>query len=394
VVITHHVSAPPPSIGARRPELAGLDPVFAAAMAKEPSDRFGGCREFAEQLRQHHGAPSLYAQHTRLALGAIAPTVPPPAALSVGKRPGRRRPRVLIGALVGVAVLIAGGVFAVAKFVGPDDSGTNAGPLTGTYRTDFGPIIGPADTADPNAATALIATYGLRSVCRSTGCVATASRLGGPPVAAPTMVFDEFGGHWVAVALGSDQCRDASAEFWQVFTLQQRPDGTFAGEYTATATKGCADKRTVTLTRTGGVDDNKVADPASTPARVVSPAEALHGSYRTVQTFANGSPQQQSTATVSTDCLRTGDRCMSYVRGLSGFVALVFRAASWSREIENDSQCPQSEDTTHVKSTGTYPLPQPSQNPIALLTGHGHHEQSAPCALSLDFDETFTRTGD
>ncbi len=28
VVITHHVSAPPPSIGARRPELAGLDPVF------------------------------------------------------------------------------------------------------------------------------------------------------------------------------------------------------------------------------------------------------------------------------------------------------------------------------------------------------------------------------
>ena len=76
VVITHHVSAPPPSIGARRPELAGLDPVFAAAMAKEPSDRFGSCREFAEQLRQHHSAPSLYAQHTRLALGATAPTLP------------------------------------------------------------------------------------------------------------------------------------------------------------------------------------------------------------------------------------------------------------------------------------------------------------------------------
>jgi len=50
VVISQHVNAPPPSIGARRPELAGLDPVFAAAMAKAPSRRFASCEEFAEQL--------------------------------------------------------------------------------------------------------------------------------------------------------------------------------------------------------------------------------------------------------------------------------------------------------------------------------------------------------
>ena len=36
VVITQHISSPPPSIGARRPELARLDPVFATAMAKNP----------------------------------------------------------------------------------------------------------------------------------------------------------------------------------------------------------------------------------------------------------------------------------------------------------------------------------------------------------------------
>ena len=50
VVISRHVNAPPPSIGARRPELAGLDAVFASAMAKEPSQRFASCAEFAEQL--------------------------------------------------------------------------------------------------------------------------------------------------------------------------------------------------------------------------------------------------------------------------------------------------------------------------------------------------------
>ena len=55
VVIAQHVSAPPPSIGASRPELAGLDAVFATAMAKEKSARFGSCRQFTDQLSQHLG---------------------------------------------------------------------------------------------------------------------------------------------------------------------------------------------------------------------------------------------------------------------------------------------------------------------------------------------------
>ena len=39
------------------------------------------------------------------------------------------------------------------------------------------------------------------------------------------------------------------------------------------------------------------------------------------------------------------------------------------------------------KSLGT-------QNPINLLLGHGTWEESAPCAMKTEFDETFTRTGD
>jgi serine/threonine-protein kinase len=47
-----------------------------------------------------------------------------------------------------------------------------------------------------------------------------------------------------------------------------------------------------------------------------------------------------------------------------------------------------------VTKTGQYPLPQPLQNPITLLTGSGHQQQTDPCGASVDFDETFTRTGD
>lgn len=43
VVITKHLSAPSPSIGAYHPLLAGLDPVFAKALAKDPSHRFSSC---------------------------------------------------------------------------------------------------------------------------------------------------------------------------------------------------------------------------------------------------------------------------------------------------------------------------------------------------------------
>ena len=148
------------------------------------------------------------------------------------------------------------------------------------------------------------------------------------------------------------------------------------------------------LTRTGGVDDGGVADPARQPARVVSPAEALHGSYRTARTFSNGGQRQQLTAAATTACLRTGDRCMSYLREEAGFVPLVFGAGKWNLQVDDDGQCPQSGETTRIKDIGTYPLPQPAQNPITLLTGRGHHDQSAPCALSVDFDETLTRTGD
>jgi serine/threonine-protein kinase len=51
VVISAHLSAPPPEIGSGDPELGRFGPVFARALAKDPADRFDRCGDFARALQ-------------------------------------------------------------------------------------------------------------------------------------------------------------------------------------------------------------------------------------------------------------------------------------------------------------------------------------------------------
>jgi hypothetical protein len=213
---------------------------------------------------------------------------------------------------------------------------------------------------------------------------------------ASTAVFDQVGGRWVAVALDSEKCRDAPDEIWQVFTVEPCPDGTFTGEYRAAAASACAEKRTVSFTRTGDVDANSLPDPGTLPPRVISPAEALDGRYHITRNFANGMPQQQDGPAVRTDCLRTGDRCMSYFHSGSFDTPMVFGGGNWTLHVEHDQDAPGCGGEVYAKMTGQYPLPQPPKDPITLLTGHGHLDQtgSGSCEVNVDFDETYTRIGD
>jgi serine/threonine-protein kinase len=436
-VAVGHMVAPPPLPSAERNTVPkGLDRVIATGLAKLPTDRYTGALEMAAAARQaitdHVDRPPLPdAERTRptpqygsevahvdpayaggLAMPLLLP--PPPQASgpppSIGK-PSWRRPGLLIGALVAVAVVVAGGIFAAVKFsqhespstptpssntaaTTPGAAAPNTGPFTGLYRVDFGPITTLDGVGEPNAKPS-VATYGVRSVCRQTGCVATASRLSGDSSFAPTAEFDQVGGTWLAVTVASQECRtDPRAEVWQVFKLQPGPNGSFTGENTAAASNSCVAKYTVTFTRTGDVDIESLPDPADLPPRAVSPAEALYGHYRQEQTFTNGQKFNADYAVV-TDCLRTGDRCMSYFHESSGLaLPLVFADGQWTRIRDVDSTCPGIGGAMHVKTTGIYPMPQPVQNPIALLSGHGAQEQTGPCRVNIEFDETFTRNGD
>jgi serine/threonine-protein kinase len=330
-------------------------------------------------------------------------------------RPGRRR-GILIGALVAVVLLIAGGVFAAVQLTKQGEPGptgrpstnassspgiaappANSGPFTGVYRADFGRATGLDGAPRPGTAPST-GTYGVRSVCISGRCVATASQFKGDAAFASTMVFDEVGDQWESVVVNPGQCNGAQTETWQAFTLQPRPDGTLTGEHTRTTADHCAEKRTVTFTRTGDVDPDAdfhpLPDPAGLPPRVVSPAEALRGNYHVTRTFTTrGLPVMQADSPVTTDCLRTGDRCLSYFSIASGDIALLFEGTKFTSTDRTQGPCPNG-DLSNLTADAQYPLPQPPRNPIQLVSGHGTWVQTGTCTVNLEFDETFTRTGD
>jgi serine/threonine protein kinase len=436
VAVGHMVAPPPRPSGEHDTIPTAMDQVIATGLAKQPTDRYPTAVEMAAAARHAITAstdpvgatgptqptpmspvpaPWPDAAKTQTSHGDTPPTTPahfggpPPMPPPAGK--GRRR-GVLIGALVAVAVLVAGGVIAAANLsrdekpaaatpssaptASPPAPAPNTGPFTGIYRADFDRATRLDGVGDPSAAPSA-GTYGLHSVCRPGGCVATASKFTGDVAFAPTMVFDQVGESWVAVALAPSPCKNTTTETWHVFTLQPRPDGSLAGEYIRLTDIGCQEKRAVTFTRTGDVDVNAdfngLPDPAKLPPRVVSPAEALRGRYRITRTFTGGGPQVLGDSAVTTYCLRAGDRCMSYFSVASGDIALVFGGSTWIEKLETDGPCPTGE-MSHLTVNAQFPLPQPPRDAISELTGNGTWIQTASCAVNIGFNETFTRTGD
>ena len=78
-----HLSAPPPSLVARMPELPGaVNQVLARAMAKAPAERYASCLDFADALRQALGLTPYNPQGS-----ATAPAVPQPATSPSGIAP-------------------------------------------------------------------------------------------------------------------------------------------------------------------------------------------------------------------------------------------------------------------------------------------------------------------
>jgi serine/threonine-protein kinase len=409
VAVSHMVMPPPVPSKDRTTIPTAMDGVIATGLAKQPTDRYPSAVQMAAAARQAITDPMSQTQPP--------PPVPPSQStkdLPVGPHPaltqpwqpsgespaapattpaGKRRRRVLIGALSGVVLLIVAGVVAGTVLTRDDKPAATTAPntatapgmadFTGIYRADFSATT-LMDGQLVEGATPTTARWGVHSVCRPEGCMATALRLSGEGPAVSSLVFDEVDGHWVAVGLGSDQCHNAPVEVWDVFTLQPRPDGTLAGEYSGTSSGGCSGKGTVTFARTGSIDVNTLPDPAA----------ALRGHYQLTRNFTNGSPQQDLVYDVTTDCLRTGDRCMSYFHSPSDFRPLVFGDGNWTSDIEFDGNCPPPGGPTHLKFTAQYPMPQPPQDPITQLVGHGRQEQTGTCAASTAVTETFKRTGD
>ncbi len=94
-VLLAHLSAPPPSLTARRPDLpGGADEVLASGMAKTPDQRYASCGDFADALREALGVAPYHprgfaaaAAHP-LPLVAVPTEISPPQAAGNGKAAG------------------------------------------------------------------------------------------------------------------------------------------------------------------------------------------------------------------------------------------------------------------------------------------------------------------
>jgi serine/threonine protein kinase, bacterial len=162
VIISSHLSTPPPRLAEQRPDLGKFDAVVSQGMAKQAADRYPTCADFARALaalvdpRQAEGhatmtaMPSVYRSAGKATRSATAtPLVPEPrseAATVSGAdaKPRRRRGIWIAAGVVCAALLVAGGLVLVSRLM-RSASGGKAAP---TSAAESSPPLVPASAVD------------------------------------------------------------------------------------------------------------------------------------------------------------------------------------------------------------------------------------------------------
>jgi serine/threonine-protein kinase len=147
VVISQHLSAVPPKVSNRRPELRYLDDALAKALSKDPADRFARCADFARALSHQIGVatgvgPAGTVDETRLA----------PITHSREKKTHHwLRPAIVVPVVLAI-LLVAAVAFAVGQFAGDHESSSRppqatSKPATTTPTTTAAPAPPPPPPA-------------------------------------------------------------------------------------------------------------------------------------------------------------------------------------------------------------------------------------------------------
>ncbi|MGO9151838.1 MAG: serine/threonine-protein kinase [Mycobacterium sp.] len=185
VVISRHLTAPPPTLADTRPGLTAFDSVLAVALAKDPADRFASCTDFARAFAEaaHSGGHATAAAPTLSAPLAGRPSeraAVPSARTDADKQKRRRRRRILVAAAIAVVTFTATSV--IGYMIEKNDTASKPAPpaavLDGTYRLEYDYGKQTQNGApDPHPNTDNTAWWAFRSSCTSTGCVATGTKL-------------------------------------------------------------------------------------------------------------------------------------------------------------------------------------------------------------------------
>jgi len=370
VVISNHLNVPPPALADTRPELAALDPVLAAALARDPADRFRQCTDFARafaEAAQTGGWTTV--ESTMRAPAARRPqasTAVPPVQAEADKKNRHGLRRILITAVITATVFAA--IPVIDLMIEPKPNTTSAwtktrspaaaaAGLEGTYRLDLNlsdrTING---SPDPEHSTDDTRWWAFRSACTGTECVATGTALDTAnhqeaASSGNTAEFHFIDDAWQSVTdkhrvekipecyIENDKWLEGEHTEISSWSLKPQLDGTLRGLYTSTVVTNECERAgqvlqipIVVATRTDGVPPSvTVANPATVidanPTTVKSrpakspPADVgslLDGTYRLDYDGANrldhdGANQGDDTrwwafrsACTSTGCVATG----------------------------------------------------------------------------------------
>ncbi len=150
VVIGQHLSAPPPLISQRRPDLAALDPVIAKALAKQPNERYATCGDFAAALAGRAGVAAPDAEGRTEIISApteVIATPPSPASPGPPVASGRVRAVTLVAALVAVALVAVAAVVGVRVLRGHADQPDPGASSPSAARPNASAVAPPSKSA-------------------------------------------------------------------------------------------------------------------------------------------------------------------------------------------------------------------------------------------------------
>ncbi|GAY13364.1 serine/threonine-protein kinase [Mycobacterium sp. shizuoka-1] len=142
VVISQHLSAAPPSLATRRPELANLDPALRKALSKDPADRFDRCVDFARALAHHITTPLSGDSRSDVDSTRLTPITDAAPVGGEPHPPAHRswlRPAILISVLLVLLIAVA------AAFIAGRDRGETV--ATDDVRTSLTTTAPPATTS-------------------------------------------------------------------------------------------------------------------------------------------------------------------------------------------------------------------------------------------------------
>jgi serine/threonine protein kinase len=120
VVITQHLSAPPPLVGNRRTELVAFDDVITKAMAKTPDERYASCADFASALAGQAVTTTADAASPTAVIAAPTEVIAAPQSALPEPRSSWRGPATVIAALVAVALVGLAALVGIRMIRGQD----------------------------------------------------------------------------------------------------------------------------------------------------------------------------------------------------------------------------------------------------------------------------------